>query len=828
MKKVNPDIPWHRKGSPGNILQLDGAADSSDTESEIAVVVKQENLVDEEPVKCRRCRRSYRTLQSFNKHVESCVEMLSSSSEGDEESEEDIIPVKPKLEPVEPEPHISIPIQFQAKQEPMDHITEAEVIQSQPDNDLIQVPVVNSSSQPQKSTEPPKSVSQPVPLKPQGNIKPRCPKRRFRPVVNTVPPRTLAIRQPLPSGPTALQNVRFSVPAPSPIPASYQMALQSPPPPVLYVTRPELNPSSSGVQCGFISQSPLNVPQQHYIIMPPSMEQTFVQANSCSIPTLSSSGLTLTQHTSPMVQYLGALPPHMLSALGIMTTSMGVTNYTIPSLSTLLQNQHVQVPWDTSNQIVILPQQPLLSFNLPSVSLQPTSQLSPSTTTIQLSPTVAKEINPPSIKKTLSPKTANQSNPTPIVNVIASKKSVPTQETTKKDNSKALDEVEVLKHDEKKSDVPFNNSTVEEVHPELAVEGKPPKPTYSYRSAMGGKKPARVITPVENETKEDPPLIVQQLKVVAHPSAPEKATRTFHLKASSDHQERLSITEAMVEMVSSRMTEATPELPNKLTDISDVFATPPASSEPPILPSDMDAEPVSWPVIDSTLPAEEVHQKTAPDTGTKKEAHILYELVSDDGFYAQSNSLSAVWQKLLDAVQDARLALKMEPLYNGCLKSIDERNLHLTGLHHHAVINLLEQLANADHFPNYAFRYRANRDRESVEKLITGSTFGCVRASPFNGRVPYDMFGWLASQYRPRPQLSVRTADQDGTQQSAAGRRVTNFELLPMTVRFKHLRQTAKTSVGVYRSHIHGRGLFCKRDIEVKKERLYLIQIGVQ
>lgn len=811
LKKVNSDVPWHRKGSPGNILQLDGAADSSDTEPEKTVVVKQENMVVEEPVKCRRCRRSYRTLQSFNKHVESCVEMLSSSSDGEEESEEDIVPVKPKLEPVEHDPHISIPIQFQAKEEPMDHVTEAEVIQSQPENDPIQVPVVNSSSQGQKPIEPTKSMNQSVPSKPPGNVKPRYQKRRFRPVVNAIPPRTLAIRQPHAPAPTGLQNVRFTVPAPSPIPASYQMALQSPPPPVLYVTRPELNPTNSGVQCGFISQPTLNVPQQHYIIMPPSMEQAFLQANS--IPSLSSSGLTLTQQTSsPVVQYLGAIPSHMLSTLGIMTTNVGVTNYTtIPSLSTLLQNQHVQVPWETSNQIVILPQQSLVSFNLPSVSLQPASQLSPSIATIQLSPAVAKDTKPPSVKKTISPKIANETTAKPVVNIIEPKESIPTQETAKKENSKALDELDVLKEVEKRPDISLNNNIVGEVP---AVDGKPPKPTYSYRSAMGGKKPARIITSVGNEAKEDTPLIVQQLKVVAHPSAPEKATRTFHLKASSEQQERLSITEAMVEMVASQMTEATPELPNKLTDISDVFATPPASSEPPILPSDMDAEPVSWPVIDSTLPADDVQQKSAPENGTKKEAHIVYELVSDDGFYARSNSLSAVWQKLLDAVQDARLALKMEPLYSGCTKSIDERNLHLTGLHHHAVINLLEQLPNADQFPGYTFRYRANRDRESVEKLITGSTFGCVRAAPFDGRLPYDMFGWLASQYRSRPQLSVRAAADQDAQQPAAGRRVTNFELLPMTVRFKHLRQVAKTSVGVYRSHIHGRGLFCKRDIE--------------
>lgn len=35
-----------------------------------------------------------------------------------------------------------------------------------------------------------------------------------------------------------------------------------------------------------------------------------------------------------------------------------------------------------------------------------------------------------------------------------------------------------------------------------------------------------------------------------------------------------------------------------------------------------------------------------------------------------------------------------------------------------------------------------------------------------------------------------------------------------MAMRFRHLEKTSKEAVGVYRSAIHGRGLFCKRNIE--------------
>lgn len=35
-----------------------------------------------------------------------------------------------------------------------------------------------------------------------------------------------------------------------------------------------------------------------------------------------------------------------------------------------------------------------------------------------------------------------------------------------------------------------------------------------------------------------------------------------------------------------------------------------------------------------------------------------------------------------------------------------------------------------------------------------------------------------------------------------------------MAMRFRHLRETSREAVGVFRSDIHGRGLFCLRDID--------------
>ena len=35
-----------------------------------------------------------------------------------------------------------------------------------------------------------------------------------------------------------------------------------------------------------------------------------------------------------------------------------------------------------------------------------------------------------------------------------------------------------------------------------------------------------------------------------------------------------------------------------------------------------------------------------------------------------------------------------------------------------------------------------------------------------------------------------------------------------MAMKYRTLKESYKKSVGVFRSHIHGRGLFCTRDIE--------------
>ncbi|XP_048476559.1 histone-lysine N-methyltransferase 2B-like [Rhincodon typus] len=74
------------------------------------------------------------------------------------------------------------------------------------------------------------------------------------------------------------------------------------------------------------------------------------------------------------------------------------------------------------------------------------------------------------------------------------------------------------------------------------------------------------------------------------------------------------------------------------------------------------------------------------------------------------------------------------------------------------------------------------------------------------------MFNFLASRHRKLPEYGFVDEEEDEVHLKSA-RRATSMDL-PMAMRFRHLKKTSKEAVGVYRSAIHGRGLFCKRNID--------------
>ncbi|CAB1351242.1 unnamed protein product, partial [Coregonus sp. 'balchen'] len=176
----------------------------------------------------------------------------------------------------------------------------------------------------------------------------------------------------------------------------------------------------------------------------------------------------------------------------------------------------------------------------------------------------------------------------------------------------------------------------------------------------------------------------------------------------------------------------------------------------------------------------------------RNQPHLCFEITSDDGFHVQADSIEAGFH------------LKALPL-GGVIGA------RVLGLLHDAVIFLLEQLQGAASCKQHRFRFH-RYDTPDDELPINPS--GCARAEVYSRKSTFDMFNFLASQHRQLPNIMSTPCDEeDDDVLLKSTRRATSTEL-PMAMRFRHLEKTSKEAVGVYRSEIHGRGLFCKRNIE--------------
>ena len=191
------------------------------------------------------------------------------------------------------------------------------------------------------------------------------------------------------------------------------------------------------------------------------------------------------------------------------------------------------------------------------------------------------------------------------------------------------------------------------------------------------------------------------------------------------------------------------------------------------------------------------------------DSEIIYELTSDDGFKGSSNDINKLWLQVFEAVSEARMLHGLTPLENNPLGDI---GLQMLGLTHSAVAYLVEQLPGAR---EVAEKYEFKHHRLNEEPIVLQENpSGAARGEPYKDRKPLDMFSWLASKHRKRPDFYSAGQNPETEVQIAAARRATSLDL-PMAMRFRHLAKNAKEAVGVYRSVIHGRGLFCKREIQV-------------
>nr|XP_012630480.1 histone-lysine N-methyltransferase 2B isoform X3 [Microcebus murinus] len=184
--------------------------------------------------------------------------------------------------------------------------------------------------------------------------------------------------------------------------------------------------------------------------------------------------------------------------------------------------------------------------------------------------------------------------------------------------------------------------------------------------------------------------------------------------------------------------------------------------------------------------------------------HLRFEISSEDGFSVEAESLEGAWRTLIEKVQEARGHARLRHLsFSGM------SGARLLGIHHDAVIFLAEQLPGAQRCQHYKFRYHQQGEGQEEPPL---NPHGAARAEVYLRKCTFDMFNFLASQHRVLPEGAACDEEEDEVQLRST-RRATSLEL-PMAMRFRHLKKTSKEAVGVYRSAIHGRGLFCKRNID--------------
>ncbi|KAI7801185.1 putative histone-lysine N-methyltransferase 2B [Triplophysa rosa] len=204
---------------------------------------------------------------------------------------------------------------------------------------------------------------------------------------------------------------------------------------------------------------------------------------------------------------------------------------------------------------------------------------------------------------------------------------------------------------------------------------------------------------------------------------------------------------------------------------------------------------------DDEMPPSDSEEESPP---SRDHPHLRFEITSDDGFSVEAESIEVAWTTVLDRVQETRAIAGLRQLsFSGITGA------RMMGMLHDAVVYLVEQLEGAKRCQGHAFRFHK---QASQEDDLPVNPSGCARSEIYLRKSTFDIFNFLASQHRQLPDTDLYDEEEDEVLLKST-RRATSLEL-PMAMRFRHLERTSKEAVGVYRSAIHGRGLFCKRNIE--------------
>lgn len=181
---------------------------------------------------------------------------------------------------------------------------------------------------------------------------------------------------------------------------------------------------------------------------------------------------------------------------------------------------------------------------------------------------------------------------------------------------------------------------------------------------------------------------------------------------------------------------------------------------------------------------------------------LLFEMSSTDGVFSKDRSLVEIWSKLFEAVQVSRAEKELPQLSSSNPFASDiTAAIRSLGLSNNFLKYLLEQLSDVQEFVKYKPIHHKGVD---VVGPITNDDSNCARTKITVRKNRHDIFSWLASRHRKPPKLVENPVD--------FGSRRANS--LPNEMKYRKMNKVLNSTVGVYRSDIHGRGLFCLRNIE--------------
>lgn len=310
----------------------------------------------------------------------------------------------------------------------------------------------------------------------------------------------------------------------------------------------------------------------------------------------------------------------------------------------------------------------------------------------------------------------------------------------------------------------------------------------------------KILEDFDNESKLDMedaeslfdlPETVSDMTVVSSETMETEPETVAMSEGLSDHKENVMPTNVVLEKISSKCHKMSKDTLQTSTAMSVSTSTTTTST--------------------STMSSGQSNKISGP--------RLLYEIQSEDGFTYTSTSITEIWEKLFETVQVARKAHGLTTLPVGPLA--DMCGYKMMGLKTNALKYLLEQLPGVEKCTNYKPIYHKRAESTVSQTSSSGYWSDCeeirenaagnARCEKYSGRSEYDMFSWLASRHRKQPMQIANPAS--AMEMETMARRGSGSNL-PMAMRYRTLKESYKDSVGVYRSHIHGRGLFCNRDIE--------------